>query len=271
MYLLGYDVGSSSVKASLIDADTGICIASAFHPKKEMKINAAKAGWAEQDPEQWWNNMILATNDVMQIAEIEASTIKSIGISYQMHGLVMVDKDLEVIRPSIIWCDSRAVPYGDAAFEKLGSEKCLSSLLNSPGNFTASKLSWVIMNEPELFEKTYKIMLPGDYIAMRLTGEVNTTISGLSEGIMWDFRENTLAEFLLDYYGIPIDMIPDIVPTFSEQGRLTQSAAEELGLVPGIAISYRAGDQPNNAFSLNVLESGGNCCYRRHFRCSIWC
>jgi xylulokinase len=256
MYLLGYDVGSSSVKASLINAETGRAVASAFYPKKEMKIDAPISGWAEQDPKQWWTNLVLATNDVMQSAEIDPSSIKSIGIAYQMHGLVLVDKDYELLRSSIIWCDSRAVSHGDHAMEKLGQERCLSHLLNSPGNFTASKLSWVIMNEPELYEKAYKFMLPGDYIAMKMTGEINTTISGLSEGIMWDFQENSLADFLLEYYGIHKHLVPDIVPTFSEQGRLSAQAADALGLVPGIRIAYRAGDQPNNAFSLNVLNPG---------------
>ena len=256
MYLLGYDVGSSSVKASLINAESGRSVASAFYPKKEMKISAPKPGWAEQDPDQWWSNLMLATNDVMQSAEIDPSSIKSIGIAYQMHGLVLVDKDYNLLRSSIIWCDSRAISHGDHAMEKIGQDRCLSHLLNSPGNFTASKLSWVIMNEPEIYEKAYKFMLPGDYIAMKLTGEINTTISGLSEGIMWDFQENSLADFLLEYYGIHQHLVPDIVPTFSEQGRLSTAAAEELGLVPGIKIAYRAGDQHNNAFSLNVLNPG---------------
>jgi xylulokinase len=256
MYLLGYDVGSSSVKASLIDAESGHLVASAFYPKNEMKIEAPRSGWAEQDPDHWWTNLKLATNDVMQAAEIDPSSIKAIGIAYQMHGLVLVDKNQQLLRSSIIWCDSRAVPYGDHAMEKLGREQCLSHLLNSPGNFTASKLSWVIMNEPEIYEKAYKFMLPGDYIAMKMTGEISTTISGLSEGIMWDFQENTLAGFLLEYYGIHKHLVPDVVPTFSEQGRLTRAAAQELGLVPGIRIAYRAGDQPNNAFSLNVLNPG---------------
>ena len=256
MYLLGYDVGSSSVKASLINAESGRAVASAFYPKKEMKIAAPKPGWAEQDPDQWWSNLMLATNDVMQSAEIDPSSIKSIGIAYQMHGLVLVDKDYNLLRSSIIWCDSRAISHGDHAMEKIGQDRCLSHLLNSPGNFTASKLSWVIMNEPEIYEKAYKFMLPGDYIAMKLTGEINTTISGLSEGIMWDFQENSLADFLLEYYGIHQHLVPEIVPTFSEQGRLSSTAAEELGLVPGIRIAYRAGDQPNNAFSLNVLNPG---------------
>ena len=256
MYLLGYDLGSSSVKASLIDAETGRSVASAFHPKKEMKIAAPMAGWAEQDPDQWWTNLILATNDVLQSSELDPSSIKAIGIAYQMHGLVLVDKDHNLLRSSIIWCDSRAVTHGDHAMNSLGEEQCLSHLLNSPGNFTASKLSWVIMNEPEIYEKAYKFMLPGDYIAMKLTGEINTTISGLSEGIMWNFKDNTLADFLLKYYGIHEHLVPDIVPTFSEQGRLSADAAEDLGLVPGIQIAYRAGDQPNNAFSLNVLNPG---------------
>jgi xylulokinase len=256
MYLLGYDVGSSSVKASLVNAETGRSVASAFHPKTEMRIQAPRDGWAEQDPEQWWSNLILATNDVLQTAEVDPSTIGAIGIAYQMHGLVLVDRDHKLLRSSIIWCDSRAVSHGDHAMDTLGNERCLSHLLNSPGNFTASKLSWVIMNEPRIYEKAYKFMLPGDYIAMKLTGEINTTISGLSEGILWDFRENSLADFLLEYYGIHDHLVPDIVPTVSEQGRLSASAADELGLVPGIRIAYRAGDQPNNAFSLNVLEPG---------------
>lgn len=256
MYLLGYDLGSSSVKASLINAESGRAVASAFYPKKEMKIHAPKPDWAEQNPENWWTNLILATNDVLQSAEIDPSSITAIGIAYQMHGLVLVDKDHKLLRSSIIWCDSRAVTHGEHAMKTLGEERCLSHLLNSPGNFTASKLSWVIMNEPEIYEKAYKFMLPGDYIAMKLTGEINTTISGLSEGMMWDFQENSLADFLLEYYGIHEHLVPDIVPTFSEQGRLSASAAEELGLVPGIQIAYRAGDQPNNAFSLNVLNPG---------------
>lgn len=256
MYLLGYDIGSSSVKASIINTETGDSVASAFSPRKEMKITASQSGWAEQDPELWWTNLKQATNEVLQNAEIDSTYIKAIGISYQMHGLVIVDKDMELLRPSIIWCDSRAVDIGEMALGQIGKERCLAQLLNSPGNFTASKLKWVIDNEPEVFEKAYKIMLPGDFIAMRMTGELCTTISGLSEGIFWDFRENSLAGFLLEHYGIPASLIPKIVPTFTEQGRLSGQVAEELGLLKGTPISYRAGDQPNNAFSLNVLNPG---------------
>lgn len=256
MYLIGYDIGSSSVKASIIDAESGRCVASAFNPKQEMPISASQLGWAEQDPEAWWSNIKLSTNEVLQLAEIDASAIKAIGISYQMHGLVMIDKDHQILRPSIIWCDSRAVGIGELAMGQLGKDRCLAHLLNSPGNFTASKLRWVIENEPRIFEKAYKVMLPGDYIAMRMTGELNTTISGLSEGIFWDFQENSLANFLLEHYSIPESLLPEIVPTFSEQGRLSASVAEELGLLKGTPVSYRAGDQPNNAFSLNVLNPG---------------
>ncbi len=255
-YLLGFDVGSSSVKASIVDADSGVCVASAFYPEKEAPIIAVKAGWAEQDPQMWWDNAKLSLKKVMADASVKGDDIKAIGISYQMHGLVCVDKDLQVLRPSIIWCDSRAVPYGEKAFHELGADMCLGHLLNSPGNFTAAKLAWVKDNEPELFAKIYKIMLPGDYIAMKLSGTVNTTISGLSEGMFWDFKAKDTAGFLLDYYGFSKDVIADVVPTFSVQGEVSAEAAAELGLKEGTPISYRAGDQPNNALSLNVFNPG---------------
>lgn len=255
-YLLGFDVGSSSVKASIVDADSGVCVASAFYPEKEAPIIAVKAGWAEQDPQMWWDNAKLSLKKVMADASVKGDDIKAIGISYQMHGLVCVDKDLQVLRPSIIWCDSRAVPYGEKAFHELGADMCLCHLLNSPGNFTAAKLAWVKDNEPELFAKIYKIMLPGDYLAMKLSGTVNTTISGLSEGMLWDFKAKDAAGFLLDYYGFSKDVIADVVPTFSVQGEVSAEAAAELGLKEGTPISYRAGDQPNNALSLNVFNPG---------------
>lgn len=255
-YLLGFDVGSSSVKASLVDADSGVCMASAFYPENEAPIIAVKSGWAEQDPQMWWNYAKLSLKKVMDYASVTGEDIKAIGISYQMHGLVCVDKQMQVLRPSIIWCDSRAVPYGERAFEEIGSDKCLSHLLNSPGNFTAAKLAWVKDNEPELFKRIYKVMLPGDYIAMKLSGVINTTISGLSEGMFWDFKNKETAGFLLDYFGFDWGVIADIVPTFGVQCEVCASAAEELGLKAGTPISYRAGDQPNNALSLNVFNPG---------------
>jgi xylulokinase len=256
MYLLGYDIGSSSVKAALIEAESGKCIVSAFYPKKEMEIVAKQAGWAEQHPDTWWENLKLATADVMKQSKIKSNDIKAIGISYQMHGLICVDKDKKVLRPSIIWCDSRAVSYGEKAFNAIGKEKCLSHLLNSPGNFTASKLAWVKENESDLYKKIANIMLPGDYIAWKLSGTLCTTNTGLSEGIMWDFKENKTASMLLNQFGFDSNIIPEIKPVFSIQGTVNSKAAAELGLAEGTPIAYRAGDQPNNAFSLNVLNPG---------------
>ena len=255
-YLLGLDVGSSSVKASLVDVETGRCAASAFFPEQEAPIKALNPGWAEQDPRSWWQYAKQSLAQCMKQTGARGEDIKAIGISYQMHGLVCVDKNLKALRPSIIWCDSRAVPYGEKAFKDLGAEKCLSHLLNSPGNFTAAKLAWVKENEPELYSQIYKIMLPGDYIAMRLSGVANTTISGLSEGMFWDFKNNQVADFLMKYYGFDSSLIADIVPTFSVQSEVCKEAAEELGLKAGTPITYRGGDQPNNALSLNVLNPG---------------
>lgn len=256
MYLLGCDIGSSSVKASIVDKDSGLTIASEFYPKDEATIKALRPGWAEQNPNDWWNSLKNAIQGALVKGNIKGSDIEAIGISYQMHGLVLVDKKMEVLRPSIIWCDSRAVSFGERAFKSIGDEQCLKHLLNSPGNFTASKLEWVKEFEPSIYEKIYKFMLPGDYIAMRMTGTISTTVSGLSEGIFWDFKENCVSNDLMDYYGFSKDMIPDICPTFGVQGTLTAAVATELGLKKGIPVTYRAGDQPNNALSLNVLNPG---------------
>ncbi|MHC4521437.1 MAG: xylulokinase [Planctomycetota bacterium] len=254
--LMGYDVGSSSIKATLLDAGTGKALAAATSPDKELDIIAQQAGWAEQHPATWWEHVMLATQKIKASVEFDASDVKAIGISYQMHGLVLVDKDKAVLRPSIIWCDSRAVQIGQKAADDIGADKCLKRLFNLPGNFTASKLRWVKENEPDVYAKIDKMMLPGDFIAMQMTGQIKTTPSGLSEGIMWDFEADEPAQFVLDNYGISADLVADTVPTFSVQGELTKAAAEELGLAVGTKISYRGGDQPNNALSLSVLEPG---------------
>lgn len=255
-YLLGYDIGSSSIKATLLHVQSGVSVAAAHSPKQELHIDSPKAGWAEQQPDTWWEHLVKATRSMLQRSDINPAGISAIGISYQMHGLVAVDKKQQVLRPSIIWCDSRATEVGSKALSALGSQFCLDHYLNSPGNFTASKLKWVMDNEPELYSRIDKIMLPGDYIAMKLTGEITTTISGLSEGIFWDFKQESVAEDLLDFYGIAKEILPEALPSFSVSGTLSKQASETLGLVPGIPVSYRAGDQPNNALALNVLEPG---------------
>ena len=256
MFLLGLDIGSSSIKATLLNAESGEAVASAVSPATELDIMAPKPGWAEQHPHIWWENVKSATAHILSESGVDKRDIKAIGISYQMHGLVLVDKQHRVLRPSIIWCDSRAVEIGDRAFEEIGEEKCLKHLLNSPGNFTASKLAWVKNNEPDVYSNVYKAMLPGDYIAMMMSGEIKTTPSGFSEGILWDYLSQAPADIVLDYYGISPEILAEVVPTFSVQGELIKTAAGELGLNPGTVISYRAGDQPNNALSLNVLNPG---------------
>ncbi|NIA16785.1 MAG: carbohydrate kinase [Planctomycetes bacterium] len=256
MYLIGYDAGSSSIKATLLDAESGEVVASGTAPKEEMEIIAPYPGWAQQEPELWWQHLKTATAEMMSQAKIDPADIKAIGISYQMHGLVLVDKDKKPLRQAIIWCDSRAVEIGNEAAQKIGHDKCFQRLLNFPGNFTASKLRWVRENEPQIYSRIYKVMLPGDYIAMKMTGEIVTTVPGLSEAILWDFQQRKIADIVLDCYDIDSELFAPAVETFSVQGELTASAAAELGLRAGIKIAYRAGDQPNNAFSLNVLDPG---------------
>jgi xylulokinase len=255
-YLLGFDIGSSSVKVALVDADSGSPVASAFAPEVEMPILAPEPGFAEQHPETWWSELKNALFKLRLNHAFESNDIQAIGISYQMHGLVAVDRQGIPLRSSIIWCDSRAVGIGNEAFTKLGESFCLAHYLNSPGNFTASKLKWVKDHEPGLYERIHRVMLPGDYIAYRLTGQMSTTVSGLSEGILWDFLKGDVAHDLLGQYGIDPSLLPGLVPQFGEQGTLSVDVAGELGLKAGTPVTYRAGDQPNNAFSLNVLSPG---------------
>ena len=256
MKTLGIDIGSSSIKVAILDVETGKRVASVTLPETEMKIDAPQTGWAEQDPLMWWNYLSMAIPMAMKEAKLSPDEINAIGISYQMHGLVCIDENNKLLRKSIIWCDSRAVAIGNEATLTIGKEKCLSHLLNAPGNFTASKLAWVKTYEPEIYKQVAKIMLPGDFIALMLTGNATTTVSGLSEGMFWDYLKHAPAGFLLEHYGFSPDLISDIVPQFGFQGELLESVAHQLGLKAGIPITYRAGDQPNNAFSLNVLNPG---------------
>jgi len=256
MLLLGLDIGTSSVKASVVDASTQKVIASAQYPDEESPIIALHAGWAEQSPDMWWEQVQKAIELCNKTGLYGPHDIAAIGIAYQMHGLVLVDKNQDILRNSIIWCDSRAVEIGQNAFEAIGEEKCLKHLLNSPGNFTASKLAWVKQNEPEIYARIDKAMLPGDYISMKLTGEINTSVSALSEGVFYDFVDNRLSEDVIGFFGLEKSFFPEIQQLFSSHGNLMASVAQKLNLKPGIPVTYKAGDQPNNALSLNVLNPG---------------
>ena len=256
MYYLGLDIGSSSIKAALVEISSGKSIGVVQEPKEEMGMFAQKNGWAEQKPEDWWRHICSAISHLKKQYNISRTQIKGIGISYQMHGLVLIDKAGKPLRKSIIWCDSRAVEIGNNAFDEIGNEACTSRLLNSPANFTASKLKWVQDNEPDIYNQIYKFMLPGDYVAYKFSNTINTTISGLSEGIFWDFKKDTIADFLLEHFGINKSLVPDIVNTFSVQSLVDEKGEEETGIAAGTPIYYRAGDQPNNALSLNVFNPG---------------
>ncbi len=256
MLLLGIDLGTSSIKVSVTESQTQKLLASAQYPDKESAIIALQPGWAEQSPEMWWDHVQQAILICNAKKLYDPKDINAIGIAYQMHGLVLVDKDQHVLRNSIIWCDSRAVDIGNKAFDAIGSDKCLSEMLNSPGNFTASKLAWVKENEPGIYQKIDKMMLPGDFIGMKLTGEITTSISALSEGIFWNFKENGISEDVMNHFGFDSNLIPEVRPVFSEHGRVKPAIAALLGLSAGISVTYKAGDQPNNALSLNVLKPG---------------
>jgi len=256
MLLLGIDIGTSFIKATVVDADTQKALATAQCPDSENPIKSLQPGWAEQSPEMWWEQTLQAIQKLTSSGKFDPKEIAAIGISYQMHGLVLVDKNQNVLRDSIIWCDSRAVMIGEAANNRIGQQHCASCLLNSPGNFTASKLAWVKENEPDIFTQADKMMLPGDFIAMKLTGEITTTSSALSEGILWDFKNDTLSRDVMQTFQFEDSIIPEIRKLFSSHGKIKPELAKQLGINENAQVTYKAGDQPNNALSLNVLQPG---------------
>ncbi|WP_437918612.1 xylulokinase [Sphingobacterium sp. LRF_L2] len=256
MLLLGIDLGTSSIKVSVVDAQTKKRIVAVQYPETEAEILSVQQGWAEQDPDKWWSFTKTAIKKANSFGLYDPKDIVAIGVAYQMHGLVLVGADKRPLRNAIIWCDSRAVEIGKAAMEELQNTDFLTTHLNAPGNFTASKLAWVKRNEPEIYAKIFKFMLPGDYLGMCLTGEINSNVSSISEGILWNFKENNLSKTLLSQYGIDSALVPDIFPVFSNYGTIQRNIADELGLSPQVIVSYKAGDQPNNALSLNVFEAG---------------
>lgn len=255
MHFLGIDLGSSSVKLSVFNAEIGVEVNSVTLPETEMEIKAPQFGWAEQDPDLWWKYVKEGLGQISRNG-FDLKKIKAIGIAYQMHGLVLVDKNLKPIRPAIIWCDSRAVKIGNKTYQTIGTDRSQEMILGSPGNFTASKLKWVKVNEPENYRKAKFFMLSGDYIAAKLSETAQISESGLSEAALWNFKEDRLATEVLDAMDIDEKLVPEIVPNFGEQVKIDANIASELGLNTETTITYRAGDQPNNAFSLNVLKPG---------------
>ncbi len=252
-YLAGFDSGTSSIKGTLIEAKTGKVVAECTSPKKELAVLSPHPSWAEQDPAEWWKHFCIVARTLLK--KVKPADVAGIGISYQMHGLVLVDEAMKPVRPSIIWCDGRTQAIGAAAARKLGPA-LLKRALNYPGDFTASKIAWVRKHEPKVYAKAHKAMLPGDYLAARLTGTICTTPSGLSEGILWDFKKQGLLEPVLKHYGIKRSLLADVRPTFAIQGTVSAAGAKATGFAPGTPVSYRGGDQPNNALSLGVMKPG---------------
>lgn len=252
MAFLGIDVGTSSVKVSIVGED-GVILASATAPaSSERAINSPNPNWAEQNPEDWWEDAQQAILNLPLEARLQ---VEAIGIAYQMHGLVLVDSQFQPVRPSIIWCDGRNIQESQILAESLGLDALENRLLNKPGTLTLAKLAWVAEHEPETLAKAHTFGLPGDFIAYKLTGEWSTTKSGYSEMVGWDFGASIPFEegFRKAGWKLPL---PEARPNLEEGAPIQKVIAEKLGLPPSARVTYRAGDQPNNAFGLGVLQQG---------------
>jgi xylulokinase len=252
-FLLGLDIGTSGVKALIMDEKAEkITTSTVEYPLKTPKVN-----WAEQEPTDWWNGTVEAIKQVINKSSVDPKGIKGIGLSGQMHGLVALDKEYKVLRPAILWCDQRTGKQCQYITEKIGAER-LIDLVSNPAltGFTAGKLIWVRENEPEIYEKIYKILLPKDYIRFRLTGEFATEVSDASGTLFLDVKKRKWSDELLDELDIDKDILPECFESSVVSGKVNTKASKETGLMEGTPVVGGGGDQAAQAVGTGIIKEG---------------
>ncbi len=252
-YLLGLDIGTSGTKTALFD-ENGNTIKTATYG---YELFQPKVGWAEQNPEDWWKACVEGIKDVIKNSGVSCNDIKGIGLSGQMHGLVLVDENNQVIRNSIIWCDQRTEKECEYITEKIGRER-LISITGNPAmtGFTLSKLLWVRNNEPENYKKIKKILLPKDYIRFRLTNVFATEVSDASGMQMLDINSRDWSTELLNELEIDKNILAPVYESVVVSGYVTKETAEITGLAEGTAVVGGAGDQAAGAIGNGIVSEG---------------
>lgn len=252
-YLLGIDIGTSGTKTVLFD-EAGNTIASALG---EYPLYQPNVGWAEQDPEDWWKATFSTIKAVLGKSGVNPSDVKGVGLSGQMHGAVLLDKDNQVLRKAIIWCDQRSSAECDQITSIIGKERLIEITANPAlTGFTASKVMWVKNNEPEIFEKVKKILLPKDYIRFKLTGEFATEVSDASGMQFMDIPKRKWSSEVLDKLGIDKGLLGDVYESQEVSGKVHKAAAELTGLKEGTPVVGGAGDQAAGAVGNGIVRPG---------------
>lgn len=252
-YLLGIDIGTSGTKTVLFD-ETGNTIASAL---EEYLLYQPNIGWAEQDPEDWWQATAASIRKVLVKSRVKAADISGIGLSGQMHGLVLLDEENKVLRRSIIWCDQRSTAECEQITSLIGAERLIEITANPAlTGFTASKIMWVKNNEPDIFEKAKKILLPKDYVRFRLTGEFATEVSDASGMQLMDIAGRCWSAEVLSKLGIERSQLADLYESQEVSGKVNSFGASQTGLLEGTPVVGGGGDQAAGAVGNGIVKPG---------------
>ena len=252
-YLLGLDVSTTGAKALIID-ENGRVLSSATNP---LQLSTPYPLWSEQDPVDWWAGMVPSIHTALEEAGVAAADIAAIGLTGQMHGLVLLDEGGDVLRPAILWNDQRTADQCDTIRQRLGKE----NLIQITGNdaltgFTAPKILWVQENEPEVYAKAHHILLPKDYIRYRLTGDYALDRAGGAGTLLFDIKERTWSPEMLDALQIPAAWLPPTFEGSAITGVVSKEAAELTGLLEGTPVVGGGGDQAAQAVGVGAVETG---------------
>lgn len=253
-YLLGIDIGTTGAKTLLIN-ESGETVAQFT---AEWPLSTPHPNWAEQNPEDWWNGTVTSIKEVLRLARLkDVGEIKGIGLSGQMHSSVFLDKDNKVLRPAILWCDTRTAPQCKWITEKVGLENLRAWVYNPAlEGFTAPKIIWVRDNEPQVYEKVRRVLLPKDYIRFLLTGEQAMDVSDAAGTLMFDVRNRRWSDEFLEAVGIPKDFLPPVLESIDVCGRITRRVAELTGLREGTPVVGGGADNTCGATGTGIVKEG---------------
>ncbi len=252
-YLIGLDLGTTRVKALLVSTDGEIIATADETYPLDRPVDKA----AEQDPEQWWENGGKVIKAVLESSGVERGKVRGLGLAGQMHTAVFLDKSFRPVRPAITWADNRSADQAKRIERELGKDTLLDITYNRslPG-FTAPKILWLKENEPDVFSRVERVVLPKDYLRYRLTGELKSEKAGASATLLFDLEAEQWSEQILKLVGLSTDSVPPLIESTAIAGNITKEAAETTGLVEGTPVIAGAGDQQAGALGIGAVEPG---------------
>ena len=253
-YMMGIDVGTTGTRAVIVRPD-GHVVGAATGDHQPMRM--LRPGWAEQDPEDWWQAALVAIRRALSEARLKGSEVAAVGFTGQMHGVVLLDKALTVLRPALIWCDQRSQPQCEWITQKTGRERLIQYVSNPAlTGFSAPKLLWVRDNEPQVFERAAHFLLPKDFVRFRMTGEFASDVSDASGTLLFDVTNRRWSREMLAALEIDSALLPRVFESPEITGEITQETAVLTGLTAGTPVAAGAGDQAASAVGNGIVLPG---------------